>query len=328
MNKFYISALLLPVVCVGAAYANDCPNSISVAQRCVKQCVDDGPADGFDNKLQKCIETTSLFSQQLGQCCGMSVDCQVSVDDTNTCLDGSLLPVKESLIEYFSCVATYSPFDPYCHPQLCRGLLTGGHGTNSTVDFDLGEQGGLAALMRGATTCAPVDFFSASVCDSIGTCCRPCAPEIAKVTEAVTNSLLLPSYNQDLDQLGGCTNMTCNPPSLPPSLPPSPLPASRRQLEAEESATASGGDGDIAASTDAIVLATECNDDLEANIVVHNETHAVGIFFECISKKVGRIMMKAEQQGSSGSSSVLALKSFFSTVSAIASVILAIVVTH
>merc|ERR550539_522067 len=158
MNKFYISILLLPVVCIGLAYSNeeniDCPYSISVAQGCVKQCVDSGPADHvaangtvihtYDNKLLKCISTSTQFSQQLGQCCEMSTDCQDNVNATNTCLNGSLKPVKDKLIDYFSCVSDNfnSEIDAIaCNPKFCVGLLTGGHKMGFDNDFDVGDQG-------------------------------------------------------------------------------------------------------------------------------------------------------------------------------------------
>merc|ERR1712085_174501 len=120
--------------------------------------------------------------------------------------------------------------------------------------------------------------------------------------KAVTNDLILPVYNRDATALN-CDSMTC------PD-------TSTRNLEDGSTTTimtSTGADNDN--GTD---LATECNDVLAQDILMYNESYAVANFFGCLTKQMGAIMSKADDQAvdkesSSSSSFFIGMPSLLST---------------
>lgn len=319
----------------GEAY--DCAQTLSTAQECVKQCVNIGSVktddDGviYGNLLLECIDQAPLLNRakHLEDCCGMveAGPCGASMEDANSCLTTELTNIRTKSLSYLQCIynakTTEKASESCVFANFCVNILTGGFGEGYTNDFKVGESNtdnSLAVISRNAQTCGDMDVFGYNACNEVKGCCEPCQDLIAGVAHAVTYDLLLPAYNTD-GNFSDCEEKSCDDymKTTATAVP------SGRQLEMEDAST----DATMIVDDAAVVeFAGECNDGLAQDIVVYNETFAAGNLFECLYKKMGKIVSETEQtaQGAKESSSVSFLLGATSmAVSAMASAVIAII---
>lgn len=276
---------------VKAQTVTECADSINTAQACVKECgVIRVVSDTYDNQLLQClgqgigIESLEGFEN----CCNMTSDngssCDTSMQNAKTCLTVELSNVRTSATEYLRCLYMDSDCTKFGFGEFCVGILTGGHGNNLTNDFGVGSGSGsdLFEMTRSAETCEDMNDFGNNLCDQVARCCSQCAEKIAGVVNAVMDHILLPAYNSNLTGCGG--NKTCSDYSI----------VSDRQLETVDEPLT----GALTANVDNFAaldgLADECNDGLTDEILLYSETYAVSNFFECLSKKMGKIVAESE----------------------------------
>mmetsp|Transcript_28662 Transcript_28662/g.61490 ORF Transcript_28662/g.61490 Transcript_28662/m.61490 type:complete len:366 (+) Transcript_28662:3-1100(+) len=299
-----------------------CTTKINTAQACVKRCGDTGSLNTdsngipYGNMLLECIDQESTFntSQQLETCCGMAsytdMDCTSSMQEADECLDTELADVRTSAVDYLTCIYDARDDGQCAFANFCVNILTGGHGTGMPNDFSVGSGSNLSSLATNALSCDDMDVFGANACEQVSGCCEPCADKIAGVVNTVINDILLPSYN---DVLADCGDKKCS--EYTPT----------RQLE---DASMPGVISVTTDHTDDVAKLMEgCDNGLTTDIVLHNQTHAVDNYFECLYKKTGKIMAETENataapESTSGASSIILSTSM--VVSTIASITLAI----
>merc|ERR1712176_479075 len=148
-------------------------------------------------------------------------------------------------------------------------------GTNA---FGVGEEMNLGRMAALASTCEDMDIFGLNACGEIQSCCQPCADGIAAVVNSVVDDLLLPSYS-NLTGCGGDKQCSYY------------MNTTARQLEnIVESPSVESTISDVENSIDVAALAGQCNEDLVNDIVLCNTTSAASNFFECLNKKMGKII--------------------------------------
>ena len=312
---------------------NTCANKIDKAQECVKVCVDtDTSFVGGNSLLQDC-NTTNLTT--LEDCCKMDtyiaspdnpVNCTGSISDASVCLNTDVLArVKDAGADYFQCLFTegncmVGDSLTFFGGGICLGILTGGYGTtypNGTAtptNFAVGSTSNFAAITRNATSCADEDLnmLGKNVCEQLGNCCPDCVDKVAELVNAVTDDLLLPAYGKPgVEGCGG--SKTCADYRVLP-----------RQLETEDVSLVGPAslNGEITAF--AAELALECNDGLNHDVVLHNASHAVSNYLNCLYKKTGKAAAKIEESNQESSGIVLSFAPA-AALSAIASAVYAMI---
>jgi len=268
-------------------------NKIDTAQACVKKCVEipsnNTSINGevYGNKLLECIDAENTNSaKQLETCCGMvsydGLTCDTSMEDAEQCLIYELSDVKAKAEDYLSCVDAYR--DQCQFAGFCVSVLTGGYGGGLMNDFAIGEGTSSANVTKNANTCNDMNNIGSNLCQTVQGCCEICSDKIAGVANAVIDDILLPLYrstNSTLINCGG--NKTCD-----------DYTNSTRKLANEhetvvDTKTINADDSVVVAG-----LAGECNGNLINGIIIYNETYAVTNYFECIFKKMGKIIAKTE----------------------------------
>ena len=273
----------------------------------------------------------------------MTDTCKISMDNAGSCLKNELTTVKSTSQTYLNCIHDASrksvgDVGRCDFASFCVNVFTGGFGTNSTNDFNVGAGGALDLMARTATSCDDMTSLYSNACDTAKSCCSPCHEKIADVVSAVTNEILFPAYSTVTETC----DKTCADVLPAPTVAPVTAPAVRK-LEGESSTTATTTATTTTTTiaednAEVVDLATECHDGLKQDIVVYNQTHAVDNFFECLEKKMGQIIANAdtdamiatqgtEEESSSSSSSCSGCSSRISSsmmlvVSAIASAII------
>jgi len=338
-----LAGIILASSDVAYGDANNCAQTLSTAQECVKQCVNTGSTntdgDGviYGNVLLECIDKAVEEGQapflnraeQLENCCGMVEEgtCGKSLQNANSCLTTELTNIRTKSLSYLECIYNAKEDKTCVFANFCVNILTGGFDEGYTNDFKVGESdadNSLAVISRNAQTCGDMDVFGYNACNEVKGCCEPCQNLIAGVAHAVTYDLLLPAYNT-AGTFSDCAEKSCDDYMNTTATTATTATPAGRQLETEDAST----DATMSADNAAVVeLAGECNDGLAQDIVVYNETFAVSNFFECLYKKMGKIVSETEQtaQGAEESSSVSFLFGATSmAVSAMASAVIAIV---
>eukprot|EP00536_Pseudo-nitzschia_multiseries_P011029 jgi/Psemu1/326282/estExt_fgenesh1_pg.C_3570001 len=267
----------------------NCADKIGLAQVCVKECVD-APytlSSDYDNKLLYCIDQSAEFnrSSQLENCCGMTGDCVSSMQNAHECLQGELADVKATALDYLTCVYQSRENGTCGFANFCFALLTGGTGTGASNDFSVAENSSLAIITGNAQTCSDMDIVGKNACGTVAFCCAPCADKIADVANAVTNTILLPTYNTA--GVADCPNKTC-----------AEFNGNTRQLETtdelalgaiylgpEESATISEYNN-------------ECSESLSVDIAAFNTSYAAQNYFPCLYKQMDKIMAVRDEEES------------------------------
>jgi len=282
-----------------------CLTSISKAQICLRTCGNDVPVGGVTSTITNLLFQCISNNENLGSCCfpadTSSAECATSWTESSTCLTNTLTNIKEKSNEYIQCI---SQPGACADASMCVAQLTGGAGVvDSPNNFDV-ESSALQNMASNATTCSEMDTFLNNACTTVSGCCLSCSSKIAAVVQAVTNDLLLPVYNRDATALN-CDSMTC------PD-------TSTRNLEDGSTTTIMTSTGDDSDNDNGTDLATECNDVLAQDILMYNESYAVDNFFGCLTKQMGAIMSKADDQAvdkesSSSSSFFIGMPSLLST---------------
>jgi hypothetical protein len=310
-----------------AGDVNSCAQKIDIAQGCVKVCGETNTSFIDGNSLLQDCNTANLTT--LEDCCEMDtyiarsddpVNCTGSISDASVCLNSNVLArVKEAGADYLQCLFE----DGKClFGGLCLGILTGGYGgsfPNGTVfpnNFAVGTTSNFAAITRNATSCADegLNMLGKNVCEELGNCCN-CTERVAELVNAVTDDLLLPAYGQSkVEKCGG--NKTC--------ADYTNYRASARQLDTEDVSLVGPASLNGENTAFAAELALECNDGLNHDVVLHNASHAVSNYLNCLYKKTGKAAAKIEESNQESSGIVL---SFAPTaaLSAIASAVYAMI---
>jgi len=265
-----------------------CLTSISKAQICLRTCVNEPPIGDVPSTINSLLFQCISNGENLGSCCfpdDTNSECATSLSESSTCLATTLTNIRDKSNAYIQCIRQPLACEM---ASICVASLTGGAGVvGSPNNFDVGSLT-LQTMASNATTCNDMDTFLNNACDTVRGCCSPCSPKIADVVQAVTNDLLLPAYNRAATAFN-CDSMTCPKPDTNATTGPV------RDLE-EGSTTIMTSTGDDSDNDYGVDLAAECNDILAQDIVVYNETYAVDNFFGCLTKKMGAIMSKADDQ--------------------------------
>lgn len=311
-----------------ASISAECVASIDAAQACAKTC-GESPTSG-DNLLKDCMESDS---ESMIDCCLFSgTTCESTWSSAKTCVDENLVNVKTTAEAYFDCLFSKDvnnvakcPFGGWCVNQ-----FSGGYGeknldgtANAANNFAVGdstEASSLAQQTRVAQTCEDTNFLGYNFCDVLGSCCNACKDTIANFANAIMDDLLLPTYGTN--GLSGCSknaagnDKTCDADYL----------VSRRLLETEEVSLA--GPFTLSAENAAVagMLALECNDGLNNDLIVHNETYAISNYLDCVYKKSGKAAAELEDSKAAESSSISLSFGPTAALSVIASALYAIVV--
>lgn len=300
---------------------NSCAQKFDIAQGCVKVCGETNALIGPNSLLQDC-NTTNLTT--LEDCCEMHtyfersvdpVNCTGSISDASVCLNSTVLArVKNAGVDYLQCLFKE---DNCLFGGFCLGILTGGYGTRFPNNYAVGNTSNFAAIARNAKTCADegLNMLGKNVCVQLGNCCSNCTDEVAELVNAMTDGLLLPAYGQPgVEECGGsrtCANYTN-------------YRASARQLDTEDLSLVGPASLNGENTAFAAELALECNDGLNHDVVLHNASHAVSNYLNCLYKKTGKAAAKIEESNQESSGIVL---SFAPTaaLSAIASAVYAMI---
>lgn len=262
----------------------DCIEFIDEAQSCARECGKAAASNG-NNLLVECAQNRT---DDLASCCLMEGDCFNSTTEAYACLDDEYDRVKEAAGAYFNCTLTPSK----CFfGGFCVSLFAGGYGTGAENDF--------AVIARQADSCEdpPLNSFGRDVCNVLGTCCSACEAEIANLVNAVLDDILLTTYGQpnvtscSIDPLTG-TDKTC---SYYTAVEERKL----YSLGSELVGPASLADDNSELAAD---LTRECNDALINDVIVHNESHAVGNYFNCLYKRTGKAAAELENAAQESSS--------------------------
>lgn len=263
----------------------DCIEFMDEAQSCARDCGNVILPNRTNNLLTECFFNRT---DDLASCCLMEGNCFNSTTEAYACLDDEYYRVKEAAGAYFNCILT--PLKCWA-PGFCVNLLAGGYGTGYPNDF--------ALITRQADTCEDpgLNSFGKGVCNVLGMCCPSCEAEVAELVNAVMDDILVPTYGQpnvtscSINPLNG-TDKTC---------------AYYKGVE-ERKLYSLGADlaGPASLADDNSELAAaytqECHNSLINDVVVHNESHGVGNYFECLYKKTGKAaaeLLNASQESSS-----------------------------
>jgi len=267
-----------------------CTDTIGLAQICIKGCIDTGYTESIDysNQLFYCLDQGSGPGRavQLETCCGMTGDCSSSLQNAQTCLDNELVDVKDAAMDYLTCSYRNKMSGVCGFADFCLALLVGGTGMGEQNDFSVAKGSDLAVLAGNAQTCSDMDIFGKNACDTVAFCCIPCAEKIADVVNAITNDILLPTYNSN--GLTECEGKTCSEFFSDPAT---------RQLDTTDEESAA----DVISIPDGALgqiskYATACSDALTIDIATFNQTYAIDNYLPCLYKAMGTIMADIEKE--------------------------------
>jgi hypothetical protein len=262
----------------------------------------------------------------MSSCCyanNSTSTCLSDWSEAENCLANELSDLNKTAEAYFGCmVGNCAEFNQ----AICVSLFAGGYGVeDSPNNFAVGDSSILAERTRNATSCDDkgLNKFGYDFCDTFTTCCTSCDEEVGKLANAILDDLLVPAYGRTAElslpcsKHGNGTSKTCAADYLV---------SQTRFLETERASLAGPTTLSPENAKFAADLAFECNEGLNNDMVVHNETYAISNYLDCVYKKTGKAAAQQEdsKQAESSSSSL----SFGPTaaLSAIASSLYAIVV--
>lgn len=302
LSIIFLSGIVLAVS--DMAKASNCTAEVDAAQGCAKQCGRNRTSDGANNLLSFCSNSTSLAN--LTTCCQMEEPCVTTMENANQCLDTEFANVRTAAVDYFNCtLGDKCPFGEWCVNIFAGGYGSNArYGSNATNDFSV--------AFRQADSCQDENLssFGYDACDALGTCCEACKPQIAGLVNAVMDDILLTTYGQPGVTSCGA-GKTCD----------DYLGVAERKLYDLV------GPADMIADYEVVAkeLARECNNGLTDDVILYNESYAVTAYFDCLYKKTGKaaaLLDDAEQAASSGISLTFGPAA---ALSAIVSVVYAIV---
>jgi len=296
------AVLLLGIVLIfsDTAKASNCTAEVDAAQGCVKQCGSAITPDQTNNLLNYCVGNPD--EGNLTTCCQMEEPCVTTMSNANNCLDNEFARVGAAAEAYFDCLLTPSN----CFfGAFCVNIFAGGYNTNASTNF--------AVATRQADSCEDpmLNSLGYDACDALGTCCDACDTEIADLVNAVLDDILLTTYGQP--GVEACSvhpetglNKTCA----------YYLGEEDRRLE-----TNLVGPAGVIGEYDGVAkeLALECNTALADDVILYNESYAVGNYFDCLYKKTGKAaaVLDDAEQASSGISLLFGPAAALSTMASV-----------